>query len=112
MLYDKDLLLNGYTIQRTIHSFDEDNNNISDDKSPILYFLLYNIYFDTLIYYEYADSKYEALVNLTRRKYSKEVIINGLYEMFKSNKDSKLIRQIFKCIVKQIVKNLKHSKYN
>ena len=69
--YDKDLLLNSYTIQRAIHSIDEYNNNISDDKSPILYFLLYNIYFNTLIYYEYTDSKYEALVNLTRRKHSK-----------------------------------------
>ena len=109
MFYDKDLRLNGSTIQRAIHSIDDDNNT-SDDKTPILYFLLYNIYFDTLIYYEYADSKFEALINLTRRKHSKEVIINGLYEMIKSNRDIKLIRQIFKCIVKQIVKNhLKHS---
>jgi len=47
MFYDKDLRFNGSTIQRAIHSIDEDN-----DKSLILYFLLYNIYFDTLIYYE------------------------------------------------------------
>ena len=109
MFYDKDLRLNGSTIQRAIHSIDDDNNT-PDAKTPILYFILYNIYFDTEIYYEYADSKYEALINLTRRKHSKEVIINGLYEMIKSNRDIKLIRQIFKCIVKQIVKNhLKHS---
>ena len=109
MFYDKDLRLNGSVIQRAIHSIDDDNNT-SDANSPILYFILYNIYFDTYIYYDYADSKYEALVNLTRRRHSKEVIINGLYEMIKSNKDIKLIRQIFKCIVKQIVKNhLKNS---
>ena len=108
MFYDKDLRLNGSTIQRAIHSIDDDAN--TDLNAPILYFVLYNIYFDTLIYYEFADSKYEALVNLTRRKHSKEVIINGLYEMIKSNKDIKLIRQIFKCIVKQIVKN--HLKHN
>ena len=108
MFYDKHLRLNGSTIQRAIHSIDDDAN--TDLNAPILYFVLYNIYFDTLIYYEFADSKYEALVNLTRRKHSKEVIINGLYEMIKSNKDIKLIRQIFKCIVKQIVKN--HLKHN
>ena len=109
MFYDKDLRLNGSVIQRAIHSIDDDNKT-SDVNSPILYFVLYNIYFDTFIYYDYADSKYEALVNLTRRRHSKEVIINGLYEMIKSNKDIKLIRQIFKCIVKQIIKNhLKNS---
>ena len=108
MFYDKDLRLNGSTIQRAIHSIDDDTN--TNLNAPILYFILYNIYFDTLIYYEFADSKYEALINLTRRKHSKEVIINGLYEMIKSNKDIKLIRQIFKCIVKQIVKN--HLKHN
>ena len=109
MFYDKDLRLQGSTVQRAIHSIDDDNNS-PDSNSPILYFILYNIYFDTLIYYEYADSKFEALINLTRRKHSKEVIINGLYEMIKSNRDIKLIRQIFKCIVKQIVKN--HMKHN
>jgi len=109
MFYDKDLRLNGSVIQRAIHSIDDDNKT-SDVNSPILYFVLYNIYFDTFIYYDYADSKYEALINLTRRRHSKEVIINGLYEMIKSNKDIKLIRQIFKCIVKQIIKNhLKNS---
>ena len=108
MFYDKDLRLNGSTIHRAIHSIDDDTN--TNLNAPILYFILYNIYFDTLIYYEFADSKFEALINLTRRKHSKEVIINGLYEMIKSNKDIKLIRQIFKCIVKQIVKN--HLKHN
>ena len=97
MFYDKDLRLNGSVIQRAIHSIDDDNKS-SDVNSPILYFVLYNIYFDTFIYYDYADSKYEALINLTRRRHSKEVIINGLYEMIKSNKDIKLIRQIFKSI--------------
>ena len=107
--YNKDLRLNGSVIQSGIHSIDDDEET-PDINTPILYFVLYNIYFDTLIYYNYADSKYEALTNLTRRKHSKEVIINGLYEMIKSNKDIKLIRQIFKCIVKQIVKNhLKNS---
>ena len=109
MFYNKDLRLNGSMIQRAIHSIDDDTET-PDTNADILYFLLYNIYFDTLLYYEYADSKYEALINLTRRKHSKEVIINGLYEMIKSNKDIKLIRQIFKCIVKQIVKN--HLKNN
>ena len=108
--YNRDLRLNGSVIQRAIHSIDDDSAETPDANSPSLYFLLYNIYFDTVIYYEYADSKYEALINLTRRRHSKEVIINGLYEMIKSNKDIKLIRQIFKCIVKQIVKNhLKNS---
>ena len=107
--YNKDLRLNGSMIQRAIHSIDDDSETI-DTNSSILYFILYNIYFDTLIYYEYADSKFDALINLTRRKHSKEVIINGLYEMIKSNKDIKLIKQIFKCIVKQIVKN--HLKSN
>jgi hypothetical protein len=97
-------------IQRAIHSIDDDSAEVPDTNSPSLYFLLYNIYFDAVIYYEYADSKFEALINLTRRRHSKEVIINGLYEMIKSNKDIKLIRQIFKCIAKQIVKNhLKNS---
>ena len=91
-------------IQRAIHSIDEDTET-PDTNSSILYFTLYNLYFDPLIYYEYADSKFDALINLTRRKHSKEVIINGLYEMIKSNKDIKLIKQIFECIVKQIVKN-------
>ena len=109
MFYNKDLRLNGSMIQRAIHSIDEDTET-PDTNGDILYFLLYNIYFDTLLYYEYADSKYIALINLTRRKHSKEVIINGLYEMIKSNKDIELIRQIFKCIVKQIVKN--HLKNN
>ena len=104
MFYNKDLRLNGSMIQRAIHSIDDDTET-PDTNSDILYFFLYNIYFDTLLYYEYADSKYDALINLTRRKHSKEVIINGLYEMIKSNKDIKLIKQIFKCIVKQIVKN-------
>jgi hypothetical protein len=109
MFYNKDLRLNGSMIQRAIHSIDDDTET-PDTNSDILYFFLYNIYFDTLLYYEYADSKYDALINLTRRKHSKEVIINGLYEMIKSNKDIKLIKQIFKCIVKQIVKNhLKNS---
>ena len=107
--YDKDLRLLGSNIQRGIHSIDDDSK-APEMKSPILYFSLYNIYFDTLIYYEYESSKFEALINLTRRKHSKEVIINGLYEMIKSNKNIKLIRQIFKCIVKQIVKN--HLKHN
>ena len=107
--YDKDLRLYGSNIQRGIHSIDDDSK-APDMNSPILYFSLYNIYFDTLIYYEYESSKFEALINLTRRKHSKEVIINGLYEMIKSNRDIKLIRQIFKCIVKQIVKN--HLKHN
>ena len=108
--YNRDLRLNGSVIQRAIHSIDDDSAEVPDTNSPSLYFLLYNIYFDAVIYYEYADSKFEALINLTRRRHSKEVIINGLYEMIKSNKDIKLIRQIFKCIVKQIVKNhLKNS---
>ena len=104
MFYYKDLRLNGSIIQRAIHSIDEDTNTI-DTNSPILYFILYNIYFDPLIYYNYATSKFDALINLNRRKHSKEVIINGLYEMIKTNKDIKLIKQIFNCIVKQIVKN-------
>ena len=102
--YNKDLRLKGSMIQRAIHSMDDDTET-PDTNSLILYFTLYNIYFDPLIYYEYADSKFDALINLTRRKHSKEVIINGLYEMIKSNKDIKLIKQIFECIVKQIVKN-------
>jgi hypothetical protein len=108
--YNRDLRLHGSVIQRAIHSIDDDSAEVPDTNSPSLYFLLYNIYFDAVIYYEYADSKFEALINLTRRRHSKEVIINGLYEMIKSNKDIKLIRQIFKCIAKQIVKNhLKNS---
>ena len=108
--YNRDLRLNGSVIQRAIHSIDDDSAETPNANSPSLYFILYNIYFDTVIYYEYADSKFEALINLTRRRHSKEVIINGLYEMIKSNKDIKLIKQIFKCIVKQIVKNhLKNS---
>ena len=102
--YNKDLRLKGSMIQRAIHSIDDDTET-PDTNSLILYFTLYNIYFDPLIYYEYADSKFDALINLTRRKHSKEVIINGLYEMIKRNKDIKLIKQIFECIVKQIVKN-------
>ena len=105
MFYNRDLRLNGSVIQNAIHTILEDNSESPLTTSPIIYFILYNIYFDPSIYYDYSDSKYDALVNLTRRKHSKEVIINGLYEMIKSNKDIKLIRQIFKSIVKQIIKN-------
>ena len=108
--YNKDLRLKGSVTQSAIHSMEEDNSECSFPNSPILYFVLYNIYFDPFIYYIYSDSKFDALVNLTRRKHSKEVIINGLYEMIKSKRDIKLIRQIFKSIVKQIIKN--HLKNN
>ena len=108
--YNKDLRLKGSVTQSAIHSIEEDNSECFNPNSPILYFVLYNIYFDPLIYYTYSDSKFDALINLTRRKHSKEVIINGLYEMIKSKKDIKLIRQIFKSIVKQIIKN--HLKNN
>ena len=108
--YNKDLRLKGSVTQSAIHSIEEDNSEYSFPNSPILYFVLYNIYFDPLIYYTYADSKFDALVNLTRRKHSKEVLINGLYEMIKSQKEIKLLRQIFKSIVKQIIKN--HLKNN
>ena len=108
--YNKDLRLNGSVMQRGVHAIDEDDSDSLTLNYPILYFILYNIYFDPQIYYTYCYSKFDALVNLTRRKHSKEVIINGLIEMIKSNKDIKLIRQIFKSIVKQIVKN--HLKNN
>ena len=108
--YNKDLRLKGSVTQSAIHSIEEDNSECFNTNSPVLFFVLYNIYFDPLIYYTYSDSKFDALVNLTRRKHSKEVIINGLYEMIKSKKDIKLIRQIFKSIVKQIIKN--HLKNN
>ena len=108
--YNKDLRLNGSVMQRGVHTIDEDDSEALTLNYPILYFILYNIYFEPQIYYTYCYSKFDALVNLTRRKHSKEVIINGLYEMIKSNKDIKLIRQIFKSIVKQIVKN--HLKNN
>ena len=103
--YNKDLRLNGSVMQCGVHTIEEDNSEALTLNNPILYFVLYNIYFDPLIYYTYSYSKFDALVNLTRRKHSKEVIINGLYEMIKSKKDIKLIRQIFKSIVKQIIKN-------
>jgi len=103
--YNKDLRLNGSVMQCGVHTIEEDNSEALTLNNPILYFVLYNIYFDPLIYYTYCYSKFDALVNLTRRKHSKEVIINGLYEMIKSKKDIKLIRQIFKSIVKQIIKN-------
>ena len=103
--YNKDLRLNGSVMQCGVHTIEEDNSEALTLNNPILYFVLYNIYFDPLIYYTYCYSKFDALVNLTRRKDSKEVIINGLYEMIKSKKDIKLIRQIFKSIVKQIIKN-------
>ena len=109
--YNKDLRLKGSVAQNAIHSIEEDDSEFGFINTPTLYFVLYNIYFDPLIYYTYSDSKFEALVNLTRRKHSKEVVINGIYEMIKSKKDIKLIRQIFKSIVKQIVKNhLKNSR--
>ena len=108
--YNKDLRLNGSVMQRGVHAIDEDDSDSLTLNYPLLYFILYNIYFDPQIYYTYCYSKFDALVNLTRRKHSKEVIINGLIEMIKSNKDIKLIRQIFKSIVKQIVKN--HLKNN
>ena len=109
--YNKDLRLKGSVTQCAIHSIEEEDSEIAYINSPTLYFVLYNIYFDPLIYYTYSDSKFDALVNLTRRKHSKEVVINGIYEMIKSNKDIKLIRQIFKNIVKQIIKNhLKNSR--
>ena len=109
--YNKDLRLNGSVTVNAVHSIEDDNAETVNINMPILYFVLYNIYFDPLIYYLYSDSKFDALVNLTRRKHSKEVIINGLYEMIKSGKDIKLLRLIFKCIVKQIVKNhLKNNK--
>jgi len=109
--YNKDLRLKGSVTQCAIHSIEEEDSEITYINSPTLYFVLYNIYFDPLIYYTYSDSKFDALVNLTRRKHSKEVVINGIYEMIKSNKDIKLIRQIFKNIVKQIIKNhLKNSR--
>jgi hypothetical protein len=53
--YNRDLRLNGSVIQRAIHSIDDDSAETPDANSPSLYFLLYNIYFDTVIYYEYAD---------------------------------------------------------
>ena len=108
--YNKDLRSNGSIFQSAIHTIEEENSESISFNSPILYFVLYNIIFDPLIYYTYSDSKFDALVNLTRRKHSKEVIINGLYEMIKSGKDIKLIREIFKSIVKQIIKN--HLKNN
>ena len=109
--YNKDLRLKGSVTQCAIHSIEEEDSEIAYINTPTLYFVLYNIYFDPLIYYTYSDSKFDALVNLTRRKHSKEVVINGIYEMIKSNKDIKLIRQIFKNIVKQIIKNhLKNSR--
>ena len=108
--YNKDLRIKGSVTKCAIHSMEDDNSECSYLNLPTLYFVLYNIYFDPLIYYTYSDSKFDALINLTRRKHSKEVIINGLYEMIKSGKDIKLLRQIFKCIVKQIIKN--HLKNN
>ena len=108
--YNKDLRLKGSVAKCAIHSMEEDSSEVSYKNLPILYFVLYNIYFDPLIYYTYSDSKYDALVNLTRRKHSKEVVINGIYEMIKSGKDIKLIRELFKSIVKQIIKN--HLKNN
>ena len=67
--------------------------------------ILYYIYFDPMIYYDNASSKYEALLNLTRRKNSKEVIMHGLYELVKSNKNVRLIKEIFASIANQTVEN-------
>ena len=69
--YNKDLRLNGSVMQCGVHTIEEDNSEALTLNNPILYFVLYNIYFDPLIYYTYCYSKFDALVNLTRRKHSK-----------------------------------------
>jgi hypothetical protein len=68
-------------------------------------YTLYNIYFDPMIYYDNAPSKYEALLNLTRRKNAKDTIIHGLYELVKSNKNIKFTKKVFEYIVQQTIDN-------
>ena len=108
IFYNQDLRISGTVIQRAVHI--NDTEDTVDISSPIDYFILYNISFDPLIYYDNCVSKYDALINLTSRKHSREVIINGIYDMVKSNRDIKLIKQIFKSIVEELVRNhLKNS---
>lgn len=66
---------------------------------------LYDVYFDPMIYYDNCPEKGEALFNLAKRKNGKDVIIHGLYELLRSGKNTKLIKEVFDCIVKEIVKN-------
>ena len=92
IFYNKDIKINGSIVE-------EKNEN-----SPNC-FTLYKIYFDPLIYYDNSSSKFDALLNLTRRKHGKEVIIHGLYELIKSGKNIKLIKGLYQRIVNQIVTN-------
>jgi hypothetical protein len=75
-------------------------------------FILYNVYFDPDIYYENCVNKYEALINLTRRKHNKKTIIKGLYELIKSKQKIVFIKEIFKNIVSEIIKNRLKSENN
>ena len=75
-------------------------------------FILYNVYFDPEIYYENSTNKYEALINLTRRKHNKDIIIKGLYELIKSKQKIVFIKEIFKNIVSEIIKNRLKSENN
>ncbi len=99
IFYNKDIKINGSIVE-------EKNEN-----SPNC-FILYKIYFDPLIYYDNSSSKFDALLNLTRRKHGKEVIIHGLYELIKSGKNIKLIKGIYKRIVNQIVSNRLYNNNN
>ena len=91
MFYTKNIKINGGIIEE---KSEEDNK-----------YILYDIYFDPLIFYDNAASKIEALIDLTRRNNGKEAIIFGLYEMIKSGKNIKLIKGVFSAIIKQIVTN-------
>lgn len=81
------------------------SGGIIEEKCDDGKYILYDIYFDPMIYFDKSSSKIEALINLTRRKNGKEAIIHGLYEMIKSGKNVKLIKGVFSAIIKQIVKN-------
>ena len=99
IFYNKDIKINGSIVEE------------KNEKSPNCY-ILYKIYFDPLIYYDNSSSKFDALLNLTRRKHGKEVIIHGLYELIKSGKNIQLIKGIYKRIVNQIVSNRLYNNNN
>lgn len=62
--------------------------------------------FEPLVFYENTNlkvsnfylKKFEAIFSLLRRKHSKEVILNALYDLIKSNYSIKIIKMIFEKI--------------
>ncbi len=83
--------------------FDKTNNEI------------YYLYFDPCVYYENSDvkvrllllpSQYECVFNLIRRKNSKDVILNSLFDLIKFKYSVETINVIYQKIVTNLYKTL------